>query len=71
LEKAQEILAARLQAGKREAATELIYKYYAQIYRFLRRLGYRHHASEDLMQEIFLHAWYHIGELYCIAHMAI
>jgi RNA polymerase sigma-70 factor (ECF subfamily) len=56
-------LAARLKAGDREAAAELVDLYYQQIYLFMRRLGHSRQVSEDLTQESFLSAWGHIGQL--------
>lgn len=60
---ARESLAARLRAGDKEAANELVDIYYEHVYFFMRRLGYNCHASEDLTQETFLQAWHHIGQL--------
>ncbi len=62
-EKRQDSLAARLRAGDRAAAAELVDIYYEQIYVFMRRLGHSHQVSEDLTQESFLAAWQHIGQL--------
>lgn len=56
-------LAARLKAGDREAAAELVDLYYQQIYLFMRRLGHSRQVSEDLTQESFLSAWGHIRQL--------
>ena len=56
-------LAARLRAGDRTAAAELVDLYYERIYLFMRRLGHSRQVSEDLTQEIFLNAWHHIGQL--------
>lgn len=56
-------LAARLSAGDREAAVELVDVYYQQLYVFFRRLGHSCQSSEDLTQESFLAAWQHIGQL--------
>ncbi len=56
-------LAARLKAGDREAAVELVDLYYQQIYLFMRRLGHSRQVSEDLTQESFLSAWGHIWQL--------
>lgn len=56
-------LAARLRAGNRAAAAELVDIYYKQIYVFFRRLGHSCQVSEDLTQESFLAAWQHIGQL--------
>lgn len=59
----QDLLASRLRSGDRAAASELVDLYYRQIYLYMRRLGHNHHVSEDLTQESFLRAWYHIGQL--------
>ena len=56
-------LAARLKAGNRAAATELVDIYYERIYLYMRRLGHSCQVSEDLTQESFLRAWQHIGQL--------
>jgi RNA polymerase sigma-70 factor (ECF subfamily) len=56
-------LTARLRAGDRAAAAELVDEYYQQIYLFMRRLGHDRQASEDLTQESFFNAWHHIGQL--------
>ena len=56
-------LSARLKAGDRAAAAELVDAYYEQIYLFMRRLGHDRHTSEDLTQEVFFSAWHHIGQL--------
>ncbi|MHC4542383.1 MAG: RNA polymerase sigma factor, partial [Planctomycetota bacterium] len=56
-------LSARLRAGDRAAAVELVDEYYEQIYLFMRRLGHDRHASEDLTQDVFFSAWHHIGQL--------
>ena len=58
-----ELLVNRLKAGNRAAAAELVDIYYQQIYLFFRRLGCPRQVSEDLTQESFLQAWYHIGQL--------
>lgn len=59
----EDLLAARLRAGDRTAAQELVDLYYRQIYLYMRRLGHNHQLSEDLTQECFLNAWHHIGQL--------
>jgi len=59
----EESLAARLRAGDRDAAAELVELYYRRIYLYMRRLGHDRQVSEDLTQESFLNAWYHIGQL--------
>ncbi|MDD5326791.1 MAG: RNA polymerase sigma factor [Phycisphaerae bacterium] len=56
-------LAARLRAGNRAAAAELVDIYYRQIYIFMRRLGHDSQTSEDLTQDSFIHAWQHISQL--------
>jgi RNA polymerase sigma-70 factor (ECF subfamily) len=63
LEKGRKSLIARLRAGNREAAAELVEIYYTQIYVYMRRLGHSCQVSEDLTQESFLQAWQHIGQL--------
>ena len=62
-EQMRDSLAARLKAGERAAANELVDTYYEQIYLFMRRLGHDRQASEDLTQESFFNAWHHIGQL--------
>jgi len=63
LQQRRDSLAARLRAGDREAAAELVDLYYGQIYLFFRRLGHSRQVSEDLTQESFLLAWYHVAQL--------
>lgn len=63
LEQKRHSLAARLKAGDRTAAAELVDEYYEQMYLYMRRLGHDRQASEDLTQEIFFNAWHHIGQL--------
>lgn len=63
LEAVQDSLAERLRGGDRTAAAELVELYYRQIYLYMRRLGHDRQVSEDLTQESFLNAWYHIGQL--------
>lgn len=63
LPQSRDSLVARLRSGDREAATELVDTYYEQIYLYMRRLGHDRHTSEDLVQESFLRAWHHIGQL--------
>jgi RNA polymerase sigma-70 factor (ECF subfamily) len=58
-----DLLAARLRAGDRDAAAELVDSYYQQIYLYMRRLGHNRQTSEDLTQETFFQAWQHIGQL--------
>ncbi|MBN1806632.1 MAG: sigma-70 family RNA polymerase sigma factor [Sedimentisphaerales bacterium] len=62
-ERTLDSLVRRLRAGDRTAATELVDIYYKQIYLFMRRLGHNRQVSEDLTQESFINAWYHIGQL--------
>ena len=63
LEKRRDSLVARLRAGNRAAAAELVDVYYEQIFLFMRRLGHSCQVSEDLTQESFLQAWQHISQL--------
>jgi RNA polymerase sigma-70 factor (ECF subfamily) len=56
-------LAGRLRHGDRTAAEELVDQYYERIYLFMRAVGHDRQISEDLTQETFLRAWYHIGQL--------
>jgi len=63
LEDRQSSLAARLKNGDRTAAAELVEMYYEQVFLYMRRLGHDRQISEDLTQEAFLNAWYHIGQL--------
>ena len=63
LEDGQNSLVARLRDGDRVAAAELVEMYYEQIFLYMRRLGHDRQVSEDLTQESFLNAWYHIGQL--------
>jgi RNA polymerase sigma-70 factor (ECF subfamily) len=56
-------LAGRLRQGERTAAEELVDQYYERIYLFMRAVGHDRQISEDLTQETFLRAWYHIGQL--------
>ncbi len=62
-EQQRQSLVARLRAGDRGAAAELVDKYYQRIYLFMRRLGHDQQISEDLTQESFFNAWHHIGQL--------
>ncbi len=59
----QQSIAARLRAGDKMAASELVDMYYEQIYLYMRRLGHDPQISEDLTQESFFSAWRHIGQL--------
>ena len=63
METGQDSFVIRLREGDRQAAAELVDRYYEQIYLFMRRLGHSRQASEDLTQESFLQAWTHIGQL--------
>ena len=54
---------ARLAAGERAAAEELVDRYYEKIYLFFRRMGHSRQTSEDLTQECFLQVWRHISQL--------
>ncbi len=63
LEQRRDSLAARIRAGNRAAAAELVDIYYQQIYLFMRRLGHNGQVSEDLTQQSFLQVWQHIGRL--------
>jgi RNA polymerase sigma-70 factor (ECF subfamily) len=56
-------LVLRLKDGDTTAAKELVDTYQALIYAFMRRLGHDRQLSEDLTQETFLRAWFHIGQL--------
>jgi RNA polymerase sigma-70 factor (ECF subfamily) len=58
-----ELLAGRLIGGDRAAAEELVDCYYERVYLFMRAVGHDRQISEDLTQETFLRAWYHIGQL--------
>ena len=58
-----ESLVMRLRRGDRTAAEELVDCYYERIYLFMRTVGHDRQISEDLTQETFLRAWYHIGQL--------
>ena len=57
------VLAKRLRHGEQAAATEFVDRYYQRVYLFMRAVGHDRQASEDLTQETFLRAWYHIGQL--------
>ena len=57
------LLAGRLRQGERTAAEEFVDLYYERIYLFMRAVGHDRQISEDLTQETFLRAWYHIGQL--------
>lgn len=63
METGQDSFVIRLKEGDRQAAAELVDRYYEQIYLFMRRLGHSRQVSEDLTQESFLQAWAHIGQL--------
>lgn len=57
------LLAGRLRHGEHAAAAEFVDRYYERIYLFMRAVGHDRQISEDLTQETFLRAWYHIGQL--------
>lgn len=57
------VLAKRLRHGEQAAAAELVDRYYQRIYLFMRAVGHDRQISEDLTQETFLRAWYHIRQL--------
>lgn len=57
------LLAGRLRQGEHVAATEFVDRYYERVYLFMRAVGHDRQMSEDLTQETFLRAWYHIGQL--------
>ena len=63
LEQRCDSLVARIRAGNRAAAAEMVDIYYQQIYLFMRRLGHNGQVSEDLTQQCFLQFWQHIGRL--------
>lgn len=63
VEQNRRALVARLKAGDRDAASDLVDEYYQQIYLYMRRLGHDRQSSEDLTQEVFFNAWHHIGQL--------
>jgi RNA polymerase sigma-70 factor, ECF subfamily len=54
---------ARLRGGDRAAAEELVEQHYRRIYLYMRQLGHSRQTSEDLTQEAFMKAWYHLGQL--------
>ncbi len=57
------LLAGRLRHGEQAAAAEFVDRYYERIYLFMRAVGHDRQISEDLTQDTFLRAWYHIGQL--------
>ena len=57
------LLAEELCKGDKAAAEELVNRYYERIYLFMRAVGHDRQISEDLVQETFLRAWCHIGQL--------
>ena len=63
MEEKQDLLVARLKAGNRSAAAEVVDMYYKQIYLFMRRLGHSHQVSEALTQDSFLRIWKHVGQV--------
>jgi len=56
-------LAQRLRHGDRAAAEALVERYHERVYVFMRSMGHDRQTSEDLTQETFMRAWYHIGQL--------
>jgi RNA polymerase sigma-70 factor, ECF subfamily len=54
---------ARLRSGDRSAAEQLVEQHYHRIYLYMRQLGHNRQTSEDLTQEAFMKAWYHVGQL--------
>lgn len=56
-------LVGRLRRGERAAAEELVDRFNQRIYGYLRQLGHSPETSEDLAQEVFLKAWFHLGQL--------
>jgi RNA polymerase sigma-70 factor (ECF subfamily) len=58
-----ELLAGRLRRGDRAAAEEFVDRCYERVFLFMRAVGHDRQISEDLTQETFLRAWYHIGQL--------
>ena len=63
MEEEKDLITARLAAGERAAAEELVNRYYEKIYLYMRRMGHSRQTSEDLTQECFLKAWQNIGQL--------
>jgi RNA polymerase sigma-70 factor, ECF subfamily len=53
----------RLQRGDRDACRELVSRYHAGIYGYLRNLGADHPQAEDLTQETYAKAWRKIADL--------
>jgi RNA polymerase sigma factor (sigma-70 family) len=56
-------LADRLRRGERDAARDFVDLFHKDVYCLMRRFGHDRFVSEDLTQETFLRAWYHIGQL--------
>ncbi len=54
---------ARLRKGDGAAAEKLVEQHYHRIYLYMRQLGHNCQTSEDLTQETFMKAWYHLGQL--------
>ena len=54
LNKSDYLLAERLKRADRNAAVELVDKYYNQLYLYMRRLGHSRAVSEELVQETHL-----------------
>ena len=63
MDEQRSLLVEKLRDGDHHAADQLVDIYYEQLYRFFRRLGHSRQESEDLIQESFLRAWQHIGQL--------
>ena len=61
--KYEDSLVERLKAADKNAAAELVDKYYRQIYVFMMRYGHSQSLSEDLTQECFIKAWQNIHQL--------
>jgi RNA polymerase sigma-70 factor (ECF subfamily) len=53
----------RLRSGDRAAAEQLVDEHYQHIFMYMRQLGHNRQTSEDLTQEVFMKAWYHLGQL--------
>jgi RNA polymerase sigma factor (sigma-70 family) len=56
-------LVLRLQRGDEEACRDLVRRFHAVVYGFLRNLGANPQAAEDLTQETYARAWKAIGTL--------
>jgi RNA polymerase sigma-70 factor, ECF subfamily len=53
----QRLLLSRLQRGDHRACRELVARYHAGLFGYLRHLGADHHLAEDLTQETYAKAW--------------